>query len=216
MYVRDFTRAVSGRRTPRGGPPIIVTEAHDHLLDATESWERKGYDRRTAEQRAIAEFGDVEQLAPGYRSVVAFDIVRRSTWVLLVTLMIQPFVWDLRRQEPLPRDTSIGALKHVVETIGMGLLVGGALAVLTLTIGLRWWGIRTWMIRSTAAVLAAGSALVMVLGVAMALTGTTTIGDLALVGGFVCVPMTLVVGLSVRGWLRLGSPRRDPAGILEA
>lgn len=199
-YVRQLSRAVGGGGVlTRSAPPVIVGEAYDHLLDATEAWEARGLSRLDAERRAIDEFGDLDELAPGYRSVVALGTVRRTAWMLVVTMMIQPFVWDVGRAHP--EDPPVpGILKASVEMVGGTLIASGLLMVLLTFLGVRWWGARAWMVRCCAATMGVGAVLLTAMAIAMSVSGDRSALDVLLVGTFVFAPMAFVLQRSVSGW----------------
>ncbi|WP_050671093.1 permease prefix domain 1-containing protein [Luteipulveratus halotolerans] len=202
-YVRDLHHAMGGSRRSR--TPEIVTEAHDHLLDAAESWERRGYAREVAERRAIEEFGDIEQLAPGYRSVAAIGIVRRTAWVLVVTMMIQPFVWDARDDGTEHGSGLATTLKPVIEMVGGSMIAAGVVAALLCTYGVRWWGVRTWMVRGAAVAMGLGALVVTALAAVMACTGDASTGDALLFLTLVALPLLMVLGHSARSIVQVRS-----------
>lgn len=201
-YVRELDRATGGSRLRRT-PPEIVTEARDHLLDASEAWERRGYAREDAERRAIEEFGPVSDLAPSYRSVAAIGIVRRTAWVLVVTMMIQPFIWDVRDDGSDHRDGLSAALKGVIEMVGGSMIATGVIGAVLCSYGVRWWGVRAWMVRGTATVMALGAVAITTMAVVMASSGGATLIDLALVTSLVALPMLMVLGHSVRSLVQI-------------
>ena len=204
-YVRELDRATGGSRLRRT-PPEIVTEARDHLLDATESWERRGYAREDAERRAIEEFGPVSDLAPSYRSVLALGHVRRMAWVLVVTMMIQPFIWDSGHEEGSAREP-VGLLNDAIELFGGTLIVVGLVVAVLCSYGVRWWGVRTSLVRGTAGGMVAGAVLLVVMAFTLACSsGGPTWRDIMLVSVFVLGPMALVAGYSLRSWWQVRTP----------
>jgi hypothetical protein len=90
-YVADLDRDLRG---PRRMKRDILTEARDSLVDATAAYQKAGLDPRDAERRAVAEFGDVAEIAPGYQTELALAQSRRTAWVVIATLVLQTVVWD--------------------------------------------------------------------------------------------------------------------------
>jgi hypothetical protein len=63
-YVAELDRKLRGSyRTKRD----MLTEAHDSLIDATAAYQKAGLDPLDAERRAVAEFGDLAEIASGYQ-----------------------------------------------------------------------------------------------------------------------------------------------------
>ncbi|WP_052589858.1 permease prefix domain 1-containing protein [Luteipulveratus mongoliensis] len=190
-YVDMLAGAVGSRRA------VIVDEARDHLLDAAESWERKGYDRRTAEDRAIADFGAVDELAPGYRSVVALATARRTAVLVVIIIAVQPAIWSLRHDASASSPASLDALADLIGTVGFVLSVA---SMVLCSFGVRLLGVRTWMVTSVsaAAVLVALSSTILAL--AWIPMGSGTVVDLVIGVGTLAMPMGLAVWLAARSW----------------
>ena len=199
-YVRDLARASGGRRS------VIVTEARDHLYDAAEAWEERGLDRAEAEQRAVEEFGSVEQLAPGFRSVTALATARRTAVVLLLVVGVQPLVWLSHTQSGSGQSATLDRAAWTIAGLSLSLSVA---SLLVCSLGVRWWGVRSWMtvaVSGWAAVVAVSAGLVAALW--MPVAGGTWSG-LVLAVVALEVPMAYVVTLAVRSWRQLGGRVAD-------
>lgn len=139
-YLSELDAALVGPARDRRD---LVQEAADHLEDATEAYERAGYPRDEAEQRAAADFGTVGEVAPGFQITVALASARRTAWILFAALAIQPFLWDgsldvagvAHASEP---DTVLyGVLDTLVEVGGFLALLGTVSLLLLTTVAQR-------------------------------------------------------------------------------
>lgn len=207
--VDDYLTALSRElRGPRRRKADLLAEARDHLTDATEAFEADGCDRRDAELEAVADFGDLADVVPGYRSELAISQSRRTAMMLFFALMIQPIVWQggawIWTQEPESATTLNALLQTGVRAIGAVVIVGALLAVLGTGIGVRYPVVREHLSRVTALFALVGSAVVAGIGVLMAATSAHTPGVPAfgVVGTFVVLPLVLVSIQAARG-LRL-------------
>src|SRR5688572_20964354 len=90
-YLAVLDRSLGGPSRVRRG---LLREVGDHLEDATEAYCGAGYERPEAEQRALADFGTIGEVLPGFRATVAVASARRTALLLLLALGIQPFLWD--------------------------------------------------------------------------------------------------------------------------
>jgi len=113
-YIADLDRNLRGpSRTKRD----ILTEARDSLVDATDSYQKAGLDPLDAERRAVAEFGDVAEIAPGYQTELGLAQSRRTAWVVIATLVLQTVVWDnLLPAVFSERPVAAGSLAEIVDT----------------------------------------------------------------------------------------------------
>jgi hypothetical protein len=140
-YLSDLDRALTGNPRLRRD---LLREAADHLDDATDAYLRAGYAAADAEARAVADFGSVDEVAPGYQTTLAVGSARRTALLLLGVLAAQPFLWDggldiaAASHAQAPDNWVYATLDGVVEIGGfVGLL--GAVAIVVLTaIGQRW------------------------------------------------------------------------------
>jgi hypothetical protein len=207
--IDDYLAALSKQlRGPRRRKADLLAEARDHLTDATEAFEAGGFDRYDAQKQAVADFGTIEDVAPGYRSELAISHSRRTAMMLLLALLIQPIVWQSGAWIWTQDETSSSALNDllqvVVRDVGSVVIVGAVLAVLGTGIGQRLPLVREHLSRVIAIFTLAGSALIAVIGVTMTATSTHAPGVPAygIVGAFVVLPLALVSAQAARG-LRL-------------
>ncbi|MGW6197564.1 permease prefix domain 1-containing protein [Kribbella sp. NPDC055110] len=193
---------------PRRRKADLLAEARDHLTDATEAFEADGLDRYDAEKHAVAEFGTLEEVAPGYRADLAVSQSRRTAVLLFAALMIQPIVWregvwswNSGPDDPNPLNDVLQAL---VRNVGTVAIAGAVLAVLAAGIGLRYPFVRAHVTRVTTLFALVSAVTIAGIGIAMALTSPHSNGllDLTVVGGFVVLPLVLVGQQAARG-LRL-------------
>ena len=71
----------------------LLQEAHDGLLDAVEAYRRQGYPTEEATRRAVAEFGDLDELAGAYADDVVGRRARRTSTVLTAGYLLILTVW---------------------------------------------------------------------------------------------------------------------------
>ncbi|MFI5691476.1 permease prefix domain 1-containing protein [Kribbella sp. NPDC051586] len=209
MPIDDYLAALSKElRGPRRRKADLLAEARDHLTDATEAFEADGFDRYDAEKHAVADFGAIEDVAPGYRSELAISQSRRTAMMLLLALMIQPIVWQggawVWTQDQTGSTALNDLLQVVVRDIGGVVIAGAVLAVLGTGIGQRFPLVREHVSRVTALFTLAGSALIAAIGVTMTATSAHAPGLPAygVVGTFVVLPLAFVSVQAARG-LRL-------------
>jgi hypothetical protein len=207
--IDDYLAALSKElRGPRRRKADLLAEARDHLTDATEAFEADGFARYDAEKHAVADFGAIEDVAPGYRSELAISQSRRTAMMLLMALIIQPIVWQSGAWIWTSDQNNTSALNDllqiVVRDIGGVVIAGAVLAVLGTGIGLRYPLVREHLSRVTALFTLAGSALIAAIGVTMTATSAHAPGLPAygVVGTFVVLPLALVSVQAARG-LRL-------------
>jgi hypothetical protein len=197
--VDEYLTALSKElRGPRRRKADLLAEARDHLTDATEAFEADGFERYDAEKHAVADFGSIEDVAPGYREELAISQSRRTAMMLLLALIIQPIVWQGGAWVWTSDETETSALNDllqiVVRDIGGVVIAGAVLAVLATGIGQRYPLVREHLSRVTALFTLAGSALIAAIGVTMTATSTHAPGLPAygVVGTFVVLPLALV------------------------
>ncbi|WP_329004566.1 permease prefix domain 1-containing protein [Kribbella sp. NBC_00709] len=199
MPIDEYLAALSKELWgPRRRKADLLAEARDHLTDATEAFEADGLDRYDAEKHAVADFGELSDVVPGYRSELAISQSRRTAMMLLLALMVQPIVWQSGAWAWTSDQNDTGALNDllqiVVRDIGGVVIAGAVLAVLGTGIGLRYPLVREHLSRVTALFTLAGSALIAAIGVTMTATSAHTPGLPAygIVGTFVVLPLALV------------------------
>ncbi|MGW7681353.1 permease prefix domain 1-containing protein [Kribbella sp. NPDC054772] len=194
-YLAALSKQLSG---PRRRKADLLAEARDHLTDATEAFESDGLQRYDAEREAVADFGELGDVVPGYRSELAISQSRRTAMMLLLALLIQPIVWQggawIWTQEPEQASALNDVLQTVVRAIGTFAIAGAVLAVLGTGIGVRYPVVREHLSRVTALFALVGSGLIAAIGVLMAATSSHTPGIPAfgVVGTFVVLPLVLV------------------------
>ena len=74
-YVAALDSALDGPRRVRRG---LVTEARDHLDDATDAYRRAGYETVEAERLAVADFGELDEVVPAFQTTLAVAASRRT------------------------------------------------------------------------------------------------------------------------------------------
>ncbi|WP_433163913.1 permease prefix domain 1-containing protein [Kribbella sp. CA-247076] len=204
-YLTGLSRALPG---PRRRKADLLAEARDHLADATEALEADGLDRAAAERAAVADFGALDEIVPGYRAELAVSQSRRTATMLFLVLIIQPIVWQ-EGAWSWNRDPDAGGplndvLQALVQGIGMVAMAGAVLAVIAGGVGLRYPVVRDHVSRFTGLFAIGCSAAISLIGVGMATTGPGpgNLLDYGIVTGFVVLPL-LGVGLQAGRTLRL-------------
>ncbi|TDD27850.1 hypothetical protein E1218_09305 [Kribbella turkmenica] len=204
-YLTGLSRALPG---PRRRKADLLAEARDHLTDATEAFEAGGLDRPAAERAAVADFGELAEVVPGYRAELAVSQGRRTAVMLFLVLIVQPIVWQEDawswNQDPDAGNPLNDLLQSTVRGIGMLTMAGAALAVIAAGVGLRHPVVREHVSRVTAVFAIVSSTIISLISVGMASTGTHAgmLLGYSIVSGFVVLPL-LVVGLQARRCLRL-------------
>lgn len=89
-YVATLGRALNGPPGPRRD---LVVEAHDSLIDAAEAYEAEGIERAEAERLAVAEFGEVAEIAPAYQEELAASAGRRLGALLFISVPLTALLW---------------------------------------------------------------------------------------------------------------------------
>jgi len=194
-YLTDLSRSLGGPRRRRAD---LLTEARDHLTDATEALEAEGLSRYDAERAAVADFGALDDVVPGYRAELAVSQGRRTAVMMLMALSIQPIVWleDTWSWDRHPSgETAFNAfLQELVRGIGMVAIAGGVLAVLAAGVGMRYGVVRANVSRLTGHFTMASSTVISLCGLTMTTFSghTPTLLDLSVVLGFVVLPLVFV------------------------
>jgi hypothetical protein len=131
----------------------LLDEARDHLSEAAAAREVAGAGREAAEQAAVREFGEVAELAPGFRTVaVVSDARRQATRQLLGVLVLAGWIASTFHlipvaHGPLPEP----ARPHPVALVAVITLLGPSLLLLGLSrTPWPWWGGQwlAWLIRA--------------------------------------------------------------------
>lgn len=141
-YVGELDRALTG---PRGAKRDLVVEARDGLVDAADALEADGFDRAEAERLAVAEFGAVAQVAPGYQAELAIAAGRRLGVLLFVGIPVTALMWSaIWRFYPVDQIAWTGqsgrlvALSWTLDVIQLLTGLYGGLALFALGRGARW------------------------------------------------------------------------------
>lgn len=135
-YVALLERALRG---PRRAKADLLAEARDSLHDATSSYMDGGLSRLAAAERAVADFGPVPVVAPGFQAELSVAQARRTAiWVALV-IAVQPVAWGpLRPAGSAVEVTATQAtLDPFIDGLGLVALCGALLALLASGIGAR-------------------------------------------------------------------------------
>ena len=204
-YLTALNKALGGPRRRRAD---LLAEARDHLTDATEAFEADGLERYDAEREAVADFGELAEVVPGYRAELAISQSRRTAMLLFLALIIQPIVWQEGawswNQDPAAANALNDFLQSFVRTVGTLAIAGTVLAVIAVGVGLRHPIIRDHVSRVTALFALVSGTVISLIGIAMATTSGRPVGalDLAVVGSFVVLPLVFV-GLQAGRCLRL-------------
>lgn len=205
-YVAELTAALCG---PRRAKTELITETRDSLVDATEAYERRGLDREVAEQRAVTEFGDVAEIAPGYQTELGLAQGRRTALWIVCVLAPQSLVWDhvgglVLSDWSWEPTRGYAVVDSLLAWFGLMAITGALLAGLACGIGTRYLSAARELTRATgvfafvvAAVFAVSGVLLTLLSPAPVTTG------LLLVSAFVLIPL-LWIAVSARRCLAAG------------
>jgi hypothetical protein len=204
-YLTGLSRALPGPRRRRAD---LLAEARDHLVDATEAFEADGLDRDDAEREAVADFGALDEVVPGYRAELAVSQSRQTAMLLFLVLILQPIVWQEGawswNRDPVAETALNDFLQTLVRGIGTVTIAGAVLAVIAAGVGMRYPIVREHVSRATSLFALASSVLISAIGIGMASTssGSAVLLDYAIVSGFVVLPL-VAVGLQAGRCLRL-------------
>jgi hypothetical protein len=139
-------------RGPRSVKADMLTEVRDGLLDATEAHRDSGLDPDCAQRRAVAEFGTVTEVAPGFQVELGLCQGRRTGLLISVVMAAQPVLWNpVLRLAGRPGESSATYLTvdAIVHWTGIATMAGGLLTVVALGIGTRYLGSRRLLTRAT-------------------------------------------------------------------
>jgi hypothetical protein len=165
-------------RGPRRVKADLLAEARDSLDDAAEAYRRAGADACVARAKAVADFGGVAEVAPGYQAVLSVAQGRRTALLVFGVLAMQPFVWGPAGPSFASGQSSPGGVFELVDTVietlgavGMGLSLLGVLACGT---GVRYLGLRPLLARATGLFAYAVAGAFLALGLLLAVLGPHT------------------------------------------
>jgi hypothetical protein len=206
-YLTELGRALRG---PRRRKADLLAEARDSLVDATEAFEADGLSLPDAKEHAVAEFGELAEVVPGYREELGIAQGRRTAVLLTLVMMAQPIVWregvwSWNQHEGSPT-ALVSFLNDLVMVIGMFAIAGAVLALVASGIGLRYQPVRDRATKLTARFALLSSAGVSGIAIALALASRIADGSgmagLSAVAVFVIAPL-LLVSRSAHRCLRL-------------
>lgn len=196
-YLAGLRRALRG---PRRRKADLMAEARDSLVDATEAYEADGLSPAEAAERAVKDFGDLDEVVPGYRSELGIAQGRRTAVLLLLVMIAQPIVWQdglwAWNQHPDSNTPIVVFLNQLVMLVGGLSIAGGMLALVATGIGLRYPAIREHATKATArfalSSCAAVSIIALLLSTASSIANGTNATGLLVVFAFVIAPLLLV------------------------
>jgi hypothetical protein len=213
-YVAELGAALHG---PRRAKADLLAEARDSLIDATEAYQRTGRERAAAERAAVRDFGELDEIVPGYQAELGLAQGRRTVLLVLGVFGAQPFAWgyafrwvtNTTIDEPR---TGFAVADHLVENLGGITILVAMLAVLAYRVGMRFPNVRTRLTRATGVFALTVSATFLTTGVILTLLGaqpTTLLLVLNLVWTvtFIVIPVGLIA-LSGRRCLAMSRPDR--------
>ncbi len=183
---------------PRRAKADLVTEAHHGLLDAAEALQAEGHARPEAERLAVAEFGAVKELLPGYQAELALVQLRRTALLVFTVLVAQMVAWGPARRRVLGEAEVLtglpAALDMIIGWLGFAAMLAAAAAV----VSLRYLPTRRDVAAFAGTLTLALSALIAFLGCAATLAGGA---DPRWTAAFGLLPMVLTA-FSARRCLR--------------
>ncbi|MFC6080576.1 permease prefix domain 1-containing protein [Sphaerisporangium aureirubrum] len=144
-YVTTLARTLRGPGRLRRD---MVAEARDGLEDAAAAYRAEGTDPVAAERMAVAEFGPIAEVAPGYQEELAASVGRRTAAMMFLTVPVITVLWTMvwHVYPELPPPTYEGKpswfmpLARFLDFVqfAMGLLGAAALLLLSR----KWRGVR--------------------------------------------------------------------------
>ncbi|NBE94898.1 hypothetical protein FE391_17090 [Nonomuraea sp. KC401] len=141
-YVADLDRALAG---PHGLKRDMVVEARDSLTDTADALEAEGVERAEAERVAVAEFGEVAEIASGYQAELTASAGRRLGVLLFAGLPITVLMWSLLWRAYPPSDDTWAhqpewyhTLSQLLDGIQLATGLYGGIALFALSRGARW------------------------------------------------------------------------------
>jgi hypothetical protein len=206
-YIADLSRALSG---PRRKKADLLAEARDGLEDATEALEADGLTRWEAERQAVADFGELAEVVPGYRAELGYAQGRRTAVLLCLVMMAQPVIWQEGAWPWNQHEDGSGPatvfLNQLVEFAGILSIIGALLAIVACGAGVRFPSVRGRAARVTGIFTLLSCAMVGLTAACMGLLSSSSSsigpGNMVWVTGFVLAPLGLV-SFSARRCLRL-------------
>lgn len=185
-----------------------MAEARDSLVDATEAFEADGLSRLDAEEHAVQDFGDLAEVAPGYRSELGLAQGRQTAVMLCLVMLVQPIIWKegvWRWNEEIGQPSAfIAFLNDLIVVVGSLAIVGAVVAVVASGIGVRYPLVRERASRTIAVFVLVVCLLVSVIGVCLSLSNSprSLVESISWVAAFVLIPLA-IIGRSAHRCLRL-------------
>jgi hypothetical protein len=134
-YLRALDRSLIG---PARLKSDLLAEARHGLVDAAEAYQQEGLDPRTAQTRAVAEFGAPADLAPAYQAELAVTAARRLAAriavVSAVTGLVSTLMWRGAPWTGGPPPGWYSTLSEALDRLGYAVAAFAVLAVF----GLGW------------------------------------------------------------------------------
>ncbi|MFD2466481.1 permease prefix domain 1-containing protein [Amycolatopsis silviterrae] len=93
-YLAELDRALVGRR---GTKADLLAEARDGLRDAAEAYRAGGWNETEAQRRAIADFGQVREIAADYQAELSTHNGVRTLWLLVLGVPAMQASWQATR-----------------------------------------------------------------------------------------------------------------------
>jgi hypothetical protein len=133
LSIDDYLLALDSRlRGPARVKADLVAEARGGLEDAAEAYVRDGLDPRAAQERAVADFGAPDELAPAYQAELTAGQGRRLALVLALLpagMLTADSLWWRPPGEPEAPPTLFLFMVQALDWISYAV---GALALLAL------------------------------------------------------------------------------------
>ena len=189
-YVAALDDALAGPARVRRD---LVQEARDHLEDATDAFRRAGHDRSDSERLAVADFGELDEIVPAFQTTLAVAAARRTAWMLVAVLAIQPLLWDgpLGPHGAAPDGWFFAFLDTSVEYVGGAMILVAIGLVLATGIGNRRYAAGRGIARITGFTTLGAAVMIKLMGVAMVLLSSgTQLGSWLLLLAFIVVPFS--------------------------
>ncbi len=181
-YLVDLSAALRG---PRRQKADLLAEARGSLVDAAEAYQRSGVGWHEAQRHAVRDFGDVAAVGPAYQTELGLCQARRTALQVFLVLLVQPLVWGRAWRPMVSQAAEPGPayvfLDHLVNWLGTATLVLALAAMLGCGVGVRYFGARRGLTRSTGVFAFAVAAVFSITGVL--LTVLSPQGSLLAVGG---------------------------------
>ncbi|MGI5291711.1 permease prefix domain 1-containing protein [Nonomuraea polychroma] len=141
-YVAELDHALAG---PHGPKRDLVVEARDSLADTADALEAGGLDRAEAERIAVAEFGPVNEIAPGYQAELTSTSGRRLGFLLFISVPITVLMWSVLWRM-YPADDEVwrtqpawfSPVSRLLDIVQLAVGVYGGLVLFALGRGAKW------------------------------------------------------------------------------